>query len=73
MSDNETKTAPAAQAAQAARAMELKAAAPDPHHPASEPTANAGMNDLPNGGIAVSGALHAEGQKPVLERSRKAR
>jgi len=31
------------------------------------------MNDIPNTGIASSGAFDAEGQRPVLERSRKAR
>jgi len=73
MSDNENKADPAAQEAQAAKAMELKQAAPEPQHPASERTANEGMNDTPNTGIAPSGAFDAEGQRPVLERSRKVR
>ena len=73
MPDRETPVAPAAQEAEAARAMALKQAAPGPHHPASGRTADKGMNDLPNGGIAPSGAFDAEGQRPVLERSRKAR
>ena len=47
--------------------------APDPRHPSPEPTARAGMNDTPNTKIAPSGAFDAEGQRPVLERSRKAR
>lgn len=72
MADDE-KTAPAAQEAQAAKAMELKNAAPAPHHPAPERTASEGMNDTPNTKIAPSGAFDAEGQRPVLERSRKAR
>ncbi len=73
MADQDRNTGPAAQEAPAAKAMELKNAAAEPHHPATERTAHEGMADLPNTGIAVSGALHAEGQKPVLERSRKVR
>lgn len=53
--------------------MELKKAAPEPSHPSSERTAHSGMNDTPNTGIAPSGAFNAEGQRPVLERSRKVR
>ncbi len=73
MPDKETKAAPAAQKAEAARAMELKQGAPEPRHPASERTAHEGMNDTPNSKIAPSGAFDAEGQRPVLERSRKVR
>lgn len=75
MDDEQTvkPAAQAAQAAQAAKAMDLKKAAPDPHHPSPEPTAHEGMNDTPNTKIAPSGAFDAEGQRPVLERSRKAR
>ncbi len=73
MPDKETNTAPAAQTAEAAKAMDLKQAAPEPHHPASVRTAHEGMNDTPNLKIAPSGAFDAEGQRPVLERSRKAR
>jgi hypothetical protein len=73
MSDNEKSPAPAAQAAEAAKAMELKQAAPEPHHPAPGRTADEGMNATPNTRIAPSGAFDAEGQRPVLERSRKAR
>lgn len=72
MSD-ETNTDPAAQKAQAAKAMELKKGAPDPSHPSPERTAHDGMHATPNTGIAPSGALNAEGQRPVLERSRKVR
>ncbi|MFN6980660.1 MAG: hypothetical protein ACK4NU_01895 [Brevundimonas sp.] len=71
--DDEQTVKPAAQAAQAAKAMDLKKAVPDPHHPSPEPTAHEGMNDTPNTKIAPSGAFDAEGQRPVLERSRKAR
>lgn len=67
------KTVPATQPDIAARAMELKNAAPAPHHPSPERTAHEGMNDTPNTGIAPSGAFDAEGQRPVLERSRKSR
>jgi hypothetical protein len=35
--------------------------------------ADEGLNPTPNTGIAPSGALNAEGQRPVLERSRKVR
>lgn len=73
MTDKEPNAAPAAQEAEADKAMELKQSAPEPHHPASEQTADKGMKNLPNTGIAPSGALDAEGYKPVLERSRKAR
>ena len=66
-------TAPAAQEAEAKRAMELKSAASAELHPSPGQTANEGMNPTPNGAIAPSGALDAEGQRPVLERSRKVR
>jgi hypothetical protein len=73
MTEKDTDTGPAAQAALANKAMELKKAAPEPHHPSSERTAHDGMADSPNTGIAPSGAFNAEGQRPVLERSRKVR
>lgn len=73
MSDKETNTGPAAQEAIASKAMDLKKAAPEPNHPSSERTAHDGMNATPNTGIAPSGAFNAEGQRPVLERSRKVR
>jgi hypothetical protein len=72
MTDND-KPAPAAQETCAAKAMELKNSAPAPQHPSPERTAHEGMKDTPNTGIAPSGAFNAEGQRPVLERSRKAR
>lgn len=58
----------------ARRALRMKRAAGDPaaHRPSSR-TAGKGMRNLPNQGIAPSGALDAEGHKPVLERSRKVR
>jgi hypothetical protein len=67
------KAAPAAQRVHAAKAMDLKNAAPDRHHPASRRTAHEGAADIPNGKIAPSGAFNAEGHRPVLERSRKVR
>lgn len=73
MTDKDAKAVPAAQQAQAAKAMDLKQSAPEPHHPATGRAADEGMNDTPNAGIAPSGAFDAEGQRPVLERSRKSR
>ena len=55
------------------KAMALKAEAGDPAHPAPGQTADEGMNPTPRSGIAPSGAFGAEGQRPVLERSRKVR
>lgn len=63
----------AAQVEQAKLAAARKAEAPDPAHPSAGQTAHQGMNPTPNAGIAPSGAFDAEGQRPVLERSRKAR
>lgn len=66
----------AAQATQkehAERAMAMKADAPAPHHPSPGRTASEGMQPNPNANIAPSGALDAEGQRPVIERSRKVR
>ncbi|MGV8928904.1 MAG: hypothetical protein ACOH1E_04075 [Brevundimonas sp.] len=73
MTDKDPNAGPAAQEALTAKAMTLKKDAPAPIHPASERTAHDGMNDTPNTGIAPSGAFGAEGQRPVLERSRKVR
>jgi hypothetical protein len=73
MTDKGTKAISEDQEAIAKRAMELKAAAPGSSHPASEPTANKGMAPKPNTDMAPSGALNEEGQRPVLERSRKVR
>ena len=57
----------------ARRALKMKSEAPDAHHPSGGQTAGEGMTPLPNSDLAPSGALDAEGQRPVLERSRKAR
>jgi hypothetical protein len=62
------------QAALSRKALETKNAGQgDAHHPRSEGSAHAGMNPIPNRGIAPSGALNEEGHRPVLERSKKAR
>ena len=71
--EDDKKAAPAAQEAQAAKAMDMKTESPPPHHPSADQTAHEGMTDTPNTGIAPSGALDAAGQRPVLERSRKVR
>jgi len=63
----------AAQVEQTKLAAALKAKAGAPAHPSPGQTAHSGMNSTPNAGIAPSGAFDAEGQRPVLERSRKAR
>jgi hypothetical protein len=63
----------AAQVEPSRQAADLKAKAPAPAHPPATDTPNEGMNSLPNTGIAPSGAFDAEGQRPVLERSRKVR
>ena len=73
MPHNDEKITEASQQTEATKAMELKAAAPAPHHPSANRTSGDGMNNLPNGKIAPSGAFGAEGQRPVLERSRKVR
>lgn len=57
----------------AEKAQAEKAKATNPDHPKGGATADKGMNPQPNTDIAPSGALDAEGHKPVVERSRKAR
>ena len=57
----------------AEKAMALKARAPEPAHPDPGRTADEGMTATPRAGMAPSGAFGAEGQRPVLERSRKVR
>ena len=51
----------------------MKSGAPDPARPDPGRTADEGMTPTPRPGIAPSGAFDAEGQRPVLERSRKVR
>lgn len=63
----------AAQKAEAEKAMKLKAEAAPPAHPDPGQAADEGMqltNERPG---PPSGALDAEGHRPVLERSRKVR
>ena len=63
----------AAQKAEAEKAMKLKSVATPPAHPDPGQTADEGMNPTNEREIAPSGALNAEGQRPVLERSHKVR
>jgi hypothetical protein len=60
-------------AAGARRALAMKRAAEDKTSRPESHTAGEGMHPVPNDGIAPSGALGAEGYKPVLERSREVR
>ncbi|MEZ5785829.1 MAG: hypothetical protein R3D62_04960 [Xanthobacteraceae bacterium] len=60
------------ESAHAALAMKRAPQEAGPEHPASQ-TADEGMRPLPNESTAPSGALEQEGQRPVLERSRKVR
>lgn len=70
---SETKTPDTTQKDLAEKAMNLKSRAAEPSHPEPGQTADEGMNPTPRTGIAPSGAFGAEGQRPVLERSRKVR
>ena len=58
--------------ANARKALELTRSADEPDRPVSR-TADNGMHPIANRDIAPSGALNAEGHRPVLERSRKVR
>lgn len=57
----------------ARRTLAMKRAAGNQDARPESRTAGEGMRPTPNEGIAPSGALDAEGFKPVLERSRKVR
>lgn len=60
--------------ANARKALEMKQATDDKSSDTpSTRTADEGMRSIPRPGQAPSGALDAEGHKPVLERSRKVR
>lgn len=62
------------QSALAAKAMATKQAGEEPpHHPPTGDHADEGLKSLPREDQAPSGAFDAEGQRPVLERSRKER
>ncbi|MDP3405664.1 MAG: hypothetical protein Q8S03_13290 [Brevundimonas sp.] len=67
------KDTPETQTDIAERAMDLKTRVDAPHHPAPGQTSNEGMTLKDGAGGAPSGAFDAEGQRPVLERSRKSR
>jgi hypothetical protein len=58
--------------ANARKALAMRQAAGEPERPGSR-SADEGMHSIPNSAIAPSGALDAEGHRPVLERSRKVR
>lgn len=56
----------------AMRAFEMKNSAPLPERPQTR-TSRKGMRPLPNEKITPEGALEAEGARPAMERSHKAR
>lgn len=62
-----------AQSDAAQRALKMKSEADESRHPTAGQTADKGMTPVPNSTIAPSGALDAEGHRPVVERSRKSR
>jgi hypothetical protein len=57
----------------ARKAQALKQTATPEPRPEPEQTANEGMQNIDRAGRPPSGAFDAEGQRPVLERSRKVR
>lgn len=59
--------------AKKALALKKRAASHEPSNRPPSKTAGKGMRPIPNNDIAPSGALEQEGQRPVLERSRKVR
>lgn len=69
----DAKDTPETQTDIAQRAMDLKTQADAPHHPSAGQSANEGMTMNAGAGGPPSGAFDAEGQRPVLERSRKSR
>lgn len=74
MADHTAENDQPAQVARSQRALDVKTAGEtDPPHPAAEDTPSDGMrlNEQPD--QPPSGAFDAEGQRPVLERSRKVR
>lgn len=64
---------PEPQSKATARAMDMKESNTPTAQPGADRTPSDGMNPVPNPEIAPSGALDAEGHRPVLERSRKSR
>lgn len=73
MSQPRKKPKAAAQVKPAQKAMKLKSKADAPPHPADDPPSSEGLRSVPNPKAPAYGALDAEGQRPVLERSRKVR
>jgi hypothetical protein len=62
------------QASIAAKALKLKKdGVQPPEHPDGGRQSNEGSQSIPHTDQAPSGAFDAEGQRPVLERSRKVR
>ena len=61
------------QAKLARKAEKIRNAAEPAARPAPEQTGNNGITSIERPNQAPSGALGAEGQRPVLERSRKVR
>ena len=65
---------PEGQEVVAERALKLKQDGFEtPKHPPAEDHPNVGMRSIPQPDQAPSGNFDAEGQRPVLERSRKVR
>ena len=72
--ETERRRATDARISNAKRALSTKKISHfDTQWPPATRTANEGMQPIPNTNIAPSGALTQEGQRPVLERSRKVR
>jgi hypothetical protein len=57
----------------ARRALELKRAHPPEPHPGAGDSASEGIRAIPDTERAPSGAIGAEGERPILERSHKVR
>lgn len=71
---NEADRASAAQVEQSQHALAVKqAGASEPDHPKTGDHADEGVKSIPFEDQPPSGALDAEGHRPVLERSRKVR
>jgi len=64
---------PASQAELAEKAVRMTEKGAEQLHPENEPTVDAGHVPTPRPDQPPSGALDAEGHRPVLERSRKVR
>jgi hypothetical protein len=73
MSSRKTTKKPATQAELSRKALKLKSRAEPAPHPPAKPDPGEGIRSVPNPKTPPPGALDAEGQRPVLERSRKVR